>query len=125
MLTRIVLALAAASLALASSPLQSQDKQQDPLGFDLVAKTPSFKARRPILVLNGTCALSDGIILKVNLSKAGEAVSGSEIVPQYIGAGNGTAELTGKKFVYDTAIDGPGKFVAQVALVEELQERHL
>jgi len=125
MLKRIAVAAAATLLALGSSPAESQDKPGDSLGFDLVAKTPSFKVRRPILILNGTCALSDGINLKVNLSKAGESMSGNEIVPQYTGMGGGTAEISGKKFVYDTAIDGPGKYVVQVALVEELQEKHL
>jgi hypothetical protein len=123
MLKRIAV-VAAALLALGPVRAESQEKG-DPLGFDLVAKTPSFKVRRPTLVLNGTCSLSDGINLKVNLNKAGEGMSGNEIVPQYTGMGGGTAEISGKKFVYDTVIDGPGKYVVQVAFVEELQERHL
>jgi len=124
MLKRFAVAAAMAALAFGPARAESQDKP-DSLQLDLTAKTPSFKVRRPNLVLNGACSLSDGVIVKVNLSKAGEAMSGNEIVPNYVGAGGGTAELVGKKFLYNTPIDGPGKFVVQISLVEELQERHL
>jgi hypothetical protein len=124
MLKRIAVAAALAALVLGPSRAESQDKA-DALQFDLTCKTPSFKTRRPVLVLNGSLALSDGIIVKVNLSRAGEGMSGNEIIPSYVGAGNGTAEVAGKKFVYDTPIEGPGKYVVQISLVEELQERPL
>jgi hypothetical protein len=124
MLKRIAVAAALAALTLGPSRADAQDKA-DLLHFDLTCKTPSFKTHRPILVLNGSLALSDGIIVKVNLSRAGEAMSGNEIIPSYVGAGNGTTEVVGKKFIYDTPIDGPGKFVVQISLVEELQERPL
>lgn len=122
MLKRLAAAVALALLAFGPSRAESQEEK---LALELTCKTPSFKVRRPILVLNGGFALADGIIVKVNLSRAGEAITGNEIQPQYVGAGNGTAELIGKKFIYDTPIDGPGKFVVTVELVEELQERHL
>jgi hypothetical protein len=125
MLTRFAVAAALAALAFGPARAESQDKMSDPLALELTAKTPSFKVRRPNLVLNGACALSDGVIVKVNLSKAGESMAGNEIIPSYVGAGGGTAELVGKKFAYNTPIDGPGKFVVQISLVEELQERHL
>jgi hypothetical protein len=125
MLKRLAVAAALAALAFGPARAESQDKAADALQLELTAKTPSFKVRRPNLVFNGGCALSDGIILKVNLSKAGEAMSGNEIVPSYVGMGGGTAELISKKFSYNSMIDGPGKFVVQISLVEELQERHL
>src|SRR5205823_3076021 len=79
----------------------------------------SFKVRRPQLILNGTLALSDGVIVKVNLSRMTEAVVNNEIQPTYAGAGNGTTEVEGKKFMYDQTIDGPGKFNAQISLLED------
>jgi len=122
MLKRLAAALALAVLALGPSRAESQEEK---LALDLTCKTPSFKVRKPLLVLNGSFALPDGIIVKLNLSRADESVTGNEIQPQYVGAGNGTAELIGKKFIYDTTIDGPAKYVVTVELVEELQERHL
>jgi hypothetical protein len=123
MLTRI--AVAAAAVLLALGPSAAESREQEELALSLTCKPPSFKVRRPLLVLNGTCPLPDGVVLKVNLNRVAEAASGLEIQPFYVGAGNGTAEIEGKKFIYDSTIDGPGKFNVQVSLVEDLQEKHL
>lgn len=121
MLKRIALAAAAALLAL--GPARAQ--QEDPIGLSVNCKPPSFKVRRPLLVLNGACALPDGVILKVTLSRVTEQAIGGELAPFYVGAGNGTADVENKKFIYDTAIDGPGKYNVQVVLLDDLQEKHL
>ncbi|MBI3857169.1 MAG: hypothetical protein HY293_15900, partial [Planctomycetes bacterium] len=110
MLKRIAVAAALAALALAPA----RAEQEDSLGLSLTCKPPSFKVRKPLLVLNGTCALPDGVILKVNLARVTEQAMGSELQPMYVGAGNGTSEIEGKKFVYDSAIEGPGKYNVQV-----------
>lgn len=123
MLTRIAVATAAVLLAL--GPSAAESREQEELAISLTCKPPSFKARRPLLVLNGTCPLPDGVVLKVNLSRVAESAAGMEILPFYVGAGNGTSEIEGKKFIYDSTIDGPGKFNVQVSLVEDLQEKHL
>ena len=64
MLKRFAVAAAMAALAFGPARAESQDKP-DSLQLDLTAKTPSFKVRRPNLVLNGACSLSDGVIVKV------------------------------------------------------------
>jgi hypothetical protein len=112
------------TLAWGSARVESRE-QQDELQLSLNCKPPSFKVKRPELFMNGGCALSDGVILKVNLSRVAESSMGAEIQPVYVGAGSGTTEIEGKKFSYDTAIDGPGKFVVQVALIDDMQEKHL
>lgn len=99
--------------------------EQDELQLSLTCKPPSFKVRRPLLVLQGTCPLPDGVVLKVNLSRAAESLVGSELQSVYVGAGSGTSETEGKKFVYDTAIDGPGKYNAQVVILNDMQEERL
>jgi hypothetical protein len=100
--------------------------QDDPVNLSVsIPKLPNFKVRRPLLVLNGTAGLPDGVILKVNLSRMTEQAVGAELQAIPVGAGNGTSDVQGKKFVYDTAIDGPAKFNVTVSLVEDLQERHL
>lgn len=123
MLTRI--AVAAAAVLVALGPVAAESRDQEELAISLTCKPPSFKVRRPLLILNGTCPLPDGVVLKVNLSRVTEAASGMAIEPFYVGAGNGTADVEGKKFLYDATIDGPGKFNVQVSLIEDLQEKHL
>lgn len=109
-----------AILAWGSAPAES--REQEDLQVSLTCKPPSFKIKRPLLYMNGSCALSDGVILKVNLNRIAESVTAGEIQPIFVGAGSGSAEITDKKFAYNTNIDGPGKFVVQVALIEEMQE---
>jgi len=113
-----------ATLAWGSARVESSEQQEE-LQLSLNCKPPSFKVKRPELFMNGGCALADGVILKVNLSRVAESAVGLEIQPVYLGAGGGTTEIEGKKFSYDTVIDGPGKFVVQVALLDDLQEKHL
>jgi hypothetical protein len=113
-----------ATLAWGSGLVESR-VQQDELQLSLNCKPPSFKVQRPELFMNGSCALPDGVILKVNMSRVAESVSGNEIQPVYLGAGSGTTEIEGKKFSYDAPIDGPGKLVVQVALIDDMQEKHL
>jgi hypothetical protein len=124
MLKRVAV-VAAAAAVLALGPGRADSREQEELHLQVTCKPPSFKIRRPLLILNGTCPLSDGIILKVNLSRVTETVSGAAIQPTFTGAGNGTCDIEGKKFLYDAPIDGPGKYNVQISLVEDLQEKHL
>jgi hypothetical protein len=124
MLKRVAV-LAAAAAALALGPARADSREQEDLHLSLTCKPPSFKIRRPLLVLNGACPLPDGVILKVNLSHVTESVSGATIQPFFAGAGNGTTEIEGKKFLYDGPIEGPGKYNVVVAIVDDLQEKHL
>lgn len=122
MLTRI--AVAAAAVLAAFGPAGAA--QDDPVNLSLSFKQPSFRLRRPILVLNGTAGLPDGVILKVNLSRVTEMATLSlELQPIAMGAGNGTSDIDGKKFIYDSAIEGPGKYGVQITLVDDLQEKHI
>lgn len=125
MLKRIVVAAAAAA-CLVLGPSRAETLTQDEqLALTLNFKAPSFKVKRPVLVFNGTCPLSDGIVVKFNLSKVSESLAALELQPTYVGAGNGSTDIQNKRFLYDTVIEGPGKFNVQVELVDDLQERHL
>jgi hypothetical protein len=121
MIKRIAVVAVLALLALAPA----RAEQEDTLQLSITCKPPSFKVRRPELVLHGTCGLPDGVELKVNLSRVVEQVLGPEISQVFVGAGNGTSTINGKKFVYDSAIDGPGKYNVAIAIVDDLQEKHL
>jgi hypothetical protein len=121
MLKRIVVVAALALLTLGPAGAQ----QEDSLQLTLNAKVPGFKVRRPLLVLHGSCTLPDGTWLKFNLSRAVEQMLGAELSPLILGAGSGTVGVNGKKFSYDIPIDGPGKYVVQVSIIDDLQERHL
>lgn len=119
------LGVIAAALALTFAPAGAA--QEDPVGLSLNFKPPSFKLKRPLLVLNGGAALPDGVILKLNLSRMSEQVVGTSlsIQPNPIGAGSGSSDIDGKKFVYDTKIDYPGKYGVQVSLIDDLQDRNI
>ena len=117
------IAVVAALVVLALGPARAE--QEDSLGMSLTCKTPSFKVRKPLLILNGACALPDGVWLKLNMSRVVEQMLGNEISPLYLGAGNGTTGVNGKKYLYDIPIDGPGKYIVTVAIIDDLQERHL
>ena len=99
--------------------------EQDDLGMSLTCKPPSFKVRKPLLILNGTCSLPDGAYLKVNLSRVTEQVLGPELSQVYVGAGNGTSEISNKKFIYDSNIDGPGKYNVTITIIDDLQIKEL
>ncbi len=96
---------------------------QDELAMNVTCKPPSFKVRRPVMVLNGSCPLPDGVILKINLSRVIENLQGGQLLPTYTGSGGGTEGIEGKKFTYDTPIDGPGKYLVTVAVPIDMQER--
>lgn len=96
---------------------------QEDLQLSLTCKPPSFKVRRPLLSLQGACPLPDGVVVKVNLSRAAESVVGGELQPVYVGAGSGTSEIEGKRFGYDTVVDGPGKYNAQILLLDDMQDQ--
>jgi hypothetical protein len=97
--------------------------QAEELTLIVNCKPPSFKTRRPVMVLTGSCPLPDGVILKINLSRVIENLQGGQLLQTYSGAGSGTEGLEGKKFTYDTPIDGPGKFQVSVMLPVDMQER--
>jgi hypothetical protein len=117
---RAVLAAVAALCCWGSAGAQ---QATDELALNVTCKPPSFKTRRPLLVLNGSCPLPDGVILKVNLSRIIESLAGGELQQSFQGAGSGTVEMESKKFVYDAPIDGPAKFMATITLPVDLQEK--
>lgn len=121
MVNRIAVVAALALLSL--GPARAE--QEDTLGMSLTCKPPSFKVRKPLLILNGTCSLPDGAYLKVNLARVSEQVLGPEISQVFVGAGNGTSEISNKKFIYDTTIDGPGKYNVTITIIDDLQIREL
>src|SRR5262245_56431886 len=120
MIKRIAVAAAAALLSLGPARAQQEESV-----IAVTCKTPSFKVRRPILVLNGTCTLPDGVYLKINMTHMIEQVMGPELSPMYIAGGSGNAVTNGKKFVFNTPIDGPGRFEVLIAIIDDLQEKHL
>jgi hypothetical protein len=91
------------------------------LKVSLTFTMPTFKARRPVLVLKGTCPLSDGVILKVSLNRKAEHVLGEELRPRIVGVGTATAELQGGMFSYDIAIHAPGSYFVKVQIPADLQ----
>ncbi len=115
----------AALAALAVGPARAESPQQEELQVALTCKTPSFKARDPILALNGTCGLPDGIMVKIALSSLNEMFVEGQIRAVAQSCGGGTAEVIGKKFGYDLGIDAPGKYHAEVLLIEDLQTKKL
>jgi hypothetical protein len=119
MLKRI--AVAAAALVVAFAPAGAA--QEDPFNLTLNFKAPTFKTRQSQLVLNGTAALPDGTILKINLTRLTEKAIKQEIHPMPVGAGSGTATVEGRKFVYTTTVDGPSKYSVQISLIDDLQDR--
>jgi hypothetical protein len=117
---RIVLAALAAVCCWGSAGAE----QSDELAVNLTCKPPSFKVKKPLLVLNGSCPLPDGILLSVNLSRSVESlVNGATLEQSMLGAGGGTAEIESKKFTYDQSIDGPAKYLATVNLSVEMQDK--
>jgi hypothetical protein len=116
---RAVLAALAALCCWGSAGAQ----QSEDLPVTLTCKSPSFKTKRPLLVLNGTCPLSDGVRLVVTLSRSIELLTGGLLEPSFLGGGAGTVDIESKKFVYDTNIDGPAKYMATVSLSVEMQEK--
>jgi len=104
-------------------PLRAEPREaQEDLPLTLTVKAPSFKVKRPLLALNGSCPLPDGVILTVSLSHAVESLSNTVLEESMSGAGSGTSEIQSKKFTYGAPIVGPGKFLVQVGVPLELQE---
>lgn len=120
MLTRREVLTAAAALACG---VPAFAEPQDELSLIVNCKPPSFKVRKPIMVLTGSCPLPDGVILKINLSRVIENLQGGQLIQTFVGSGSGTEGIEGKKFNYDTPIDGPGKFLVTVALNVDMQDR--
>ncbi|HZE99813.1 MAG TPA: hypothetical protein VE981_22595 [Planctomycetota bacterium] len=116
--------LSAVAVLLGGIPLRAEPRAtQEELALTLTCKPPSFKVRRPSMVLNGSCPLPDGVILKVNLSRILESLSGSELQESATGAGSGSSEVEGRKYSYEATIEGPGKFMAQVGVFVDMQEK--
>lgn len=120
MLTRREVLTAAAALACG---VPAYADPQDELAMTVNCKPPSFKVRKPVMVLTGSCPLPDGVILKINLSRVIENLQGGQLIQTFIGSGSGTEGIESKKFSYDTPIDGPGKFLVTVALPIDMQDR--
>ena len=122
MLKRTAVAAAALLALLAPAGAAQED---DPFGVTLTFKPPSFKTRQVSLVLNGTAALPDGTILKLNLARMTEQAIRQELQPMPVGAGSGTATVMGRKFVYSSAIPSPSKYSVQISLIEDLQDKSI
>jgi len=116
-------AVLAAVVALCCWGPAGAQQAPDELPMNVTCKPPSFKVRRPLLVLRGSCPLTDGIYIKVNLSRVTESLAGGELQPSFQGAGGGTVELESKRFTYDTTIDGPAKFLVTLSVPVDMQEK--
>jgi len=106
---------------LIGSPLQAKAPQED-LAPTLTCKAPSFKVRNPLLTLNGSCALPNGVILRLDLVRVSETLSGSELQTMTLAVGGGTTEIEDKKFTYSCTLEGPGKYLPQISVPADLQE---
>ncbi len=117
---RVVLAAVAALLCWGSAGARQGTEE---LPLNVTCKPPSFRTKSPLLVLNGTCPLPDGVVLSITLSRLVESLSSGALEQNMLGAGGGTSEIESKKFSYDTHIDGPAKFMATVNLSPEMQDK--
>lgn len=113
--------LAAVALFLGCGSLGA--RQADDLAVNITCKPPSFKAKRVPLTLNGTCPLSDGVCVKVDLVRELEDLRNAELIPLSEEAGGGKPLIEGKKFVYDTFLKGPGKYLVTMTIPVEHQEK--
>jgi len=104
------------------SPLRGQADKDD-LPVTLNCKPPSFKTKHPPLAFSGTCALSSGVILRIGLHRIGESLEKGQLVPNVIEAGGGNAEIEDKKFSFSFTVEGPGKYMSELSIPLELQEK--
>ena len=109
-------------LLVLGSPLRGQ-ADKDELPVTLNCKPPSFKTKHPPLAFNGTCPLSNGVILRVGLHRIAETLSAGQLVPNVIEAGGSNAEVEDKKFTFAFTVEGPGKFMSEISIPLELQEK--
>jgi len=96
---------------------------QDELAVTLSCKPPSFKIKKPPATFAGTCPLPSGVIVRINLLRIAEMLTGGQLQPNVLPAGGGNMEVEDKKFNYTTSVMGPGKYMAQLSFPAELQER--
>jgi hypothetical protein len=121
----MTLILAVAAAMAVGLPLRAEPREaQEDLPLSLTFKTPSFKTKRALLGLNGSCPLPDGVILTVSVSHTVESLSNTVLEESVSGASSGSSEIQSKKFTYSAPIEGPGKFLVQVGVPIELQEMH-
>lgn len=123
MLKRSVAAVLLA-LTIAGAPLRAEAPQDD-LPITLNCKPPSFKARKPPVTFTGSCPLSSGVIVRLSLSRVLEGLAGGQLQPLVSASGGGNTEVSEKKFNYTASVDGPGKYMVQVSIPVELQEKDL
>jgi hypothetical protein len=109
-------------ILLLGAPLRAQ-APQDEMAMTLTCKPPSFKTKHPPLAFNGSCGLPNGIILRVGLHRIGESLSGGQIMPNVIEAGGSNTEVEDKKFNFTFTIDSPGKYMSDISIPLELQEK--
>ena len=110
------------TLALSGGPLGAATPQ-DELPVTLNCKPPSFKTKRPPATFSGTCPLPTGVIVRINLLRIADMLTGGQIQPNVLPAGGGNMDIEDKKFSYTTSVPGPGKFMAQLSFPAELQEK--
>jgi hypothetical protein len=115
-------AAALLALTLAGAPLRAEAPQDD-LAITLNCKPPSFKVRKPPVTFTGGCPISSGVIVRLNLSRVLEGLAGGQLTPVVTAAGGGNTEVEDKKFSFTSSIDGPGKYMAQVSIPVDLQEK--
>ena len=116
------LVLLVSGVLLLGAPLRAQ-APPDELAMTLTCKPPSFKIKHPPLAFNGTCPLPNGIILRVGLHRIQETLSGNELMPNVVMAGGSNTEIEDKKFAFSFVIDSPGKYMSEISIPAELQER--
>ncbi|HLY09298.1 MAG TPA: hypothetical protein VKW04_08360 [Planctomycetota bacterium] len=110
-------------LLLAGSPLRAE-APQDELALTLNCKPPSFKVRNPPLGFTGSCPLlPNGVILRFDLARVTEMLSGVQLQSTIIAVGGGNSELENNKFNYTCTVDSPGKYQARMSIPLELQEQ--
>jgi len=110
------------TLALSGGPLGAATPQEE-LPVTLSCKPPSFKIKKPPATFNGTAPLPTGVIVRINLLRIAEMLTGGQLLPNVLPAGGGNMDIEDKKFSYTTSVLGPGKYMAQLSFPAELQER--
>lgn len=80
---------------------------------------------RPLLKMSGRAPLPDGTILRLRLSRMGEADRNGKLETLSEGVGSGAVEVESGAFSYDQLLDGPGLIKVEIRLEDELQEREI
>jgi hypothetical protein len=75
------------------------------------------------LIFHGGAPLPDGTVLSFNIQKVSEYWDNGQITKSMKGVTSGLAEIEGKKYTYDPAVDGPSTYFVIVTLIDDFQRR--